>query len=227
MDQFLLFLGDYQGVLYFVLAIGLVFAGRTLAQAWSESGLAVYGLEKEFAQRRLNQSLATVVLILILMCAVFLPVTFLLPAIPAGSLIPTPTVDMLATPTGTISPELATAIALTPRPTSTSASSSGCMAGSSEITSPKSGDQVSGAVDIQGTASIANFGFYKYEVSAAGSDVWSTIAAGRQAVVTGSLGAWDTSALAVGEYRLRLVVTDNQGQALTPCVVNVGVVPKP
>jgi len=43
----------------------------------------------------------------------------------------------------------------------------------------------------------------------------------QQPVREGRLGTWDTSALAPGNYMLRLVVTDNQGIALTPCVIQV------
>jgi hypothetical protein len=72
---------------------------------------------------------------------------------------------------------------------------------------------------------ISNFGFYKYEVAPQGSDTWATISAGRAIVNNGSLGRWDTTALTPGDYQLRLVVTDNQGQALQACVVPVRVVP--
>ena len=64
----------------------------------------------------------------------------------------------------------------------------------------------------------------KYEIASLGSDNWSTIQAGGQVVVDGTLGLWDTTELTPGDYLLRLVVTDNQGQALPPCVVTVRVV---
>jgi hypothetical protein len=81
-------------------------------------------------------------------------------------------------------------------------------------------------VDIQGTASVPNFGFYKYEVAPLNSDTWATISAGRDVVVAGSLGKWDTTALTPGDYQLRLVVTDNQGKSLPPCVILIRVSPQ-
>jgi hypothetical protein len=76
-----------------------------------------------------------------------------------------------------------------------------------------------------GTVDIPNFGFYKYEIAPAGSDTWATIAAGRSVVKDGPLGRWDTSALTPGDYQVRLVVVDNQGTILSPCVVPVRVIP--
>ena len=80
-------------------------------------------------------------------------------------------------------------------------------------------------MDVQGTASIQDFGFYKYEVAPLGTETWATISAGRDRVSEGSLGQWDTTSLSPGDYQLRLVVTDNQGQALPACVVDVRVAP--
>jgi hypothetical protein len=140
-------------------------------------------------------------------------------------LVPTATPDLLATPTGTISPELATAIALTPRPSSLSSESNGCVKGRVDISSPEGGQEVKGTVEISGTADIQDFGFYKYEVSPLGAETWATISAGRERVTGGSLGQWDTTALSPGDYQLRLVVTDNQGRALPACVIQVRIAP--
>ena len=82
-----------------------------------------------------------------------------------------------------------------------------------------------GTVELIGTVNIPNFGFYKYEVAPQGSDTWATISAGREIINQWQLGSWITTALTPGDYQLRLVVTDNQGQALPACVVPVRVVP--
>ncbi len=82
-----------------------------------------------------------------------------------------------------------------------------------------------GKIVLIGTVNIPNFGFYKYEVAALGSDTWATISAGREIVIDSKLGEWITTALIPGDYQLRLVVTDNQGQELQACVVSVRVVP--
>ena len=218
-------LGKHEPLVYIVLAIGAMFGLRWLWRSWREWRQAVYGLEKEFALRRMSQSVAVLALILVLFCGELVTASFILPNLPASLLVPTATPDFLATPTGTISPELATEIALTPRPTPVSSTSTGCVSGRVFISSPEAGQPLSGTVDVQGTASIQDFGFYKYEVSPLGAETWATISAGRERVEGGSLGQWDTSSLSPGDYQLRLVVTDNQGQALPACVIDVRIAP--
>jgi hypothetical protein len=220
------FLGTYEVLIYIVLAIGGLFAFRWLWQSWGEWRRAVYSLEKEFALRRMGRAVASLTLVMIMFCGEFITASFIIPGLPASYFIATPTLDLLATPTGTISPELATQIALTPRPAATLTGSSGCSPDQLTITSPKAGTEVKGKVDIQGTANIPNFGFYKYEVAPLNTDTWATISAGRNVVVDGLLGQWDTTALTPGDYQLRLIVTDNQGQSLPPCIIPIRVVPQ-
>jgi hypothetical protein len=76
---------------------------------------------------------------------------------------------------------------------------------------------------VKGTADIQTFGFYKYELARPGETVWLTIQAGRDIIRESELGQWDTRTLAPGDYMLRLVITDNQGESLEPCVIRVHV----
>jgi len=215
------FLSAYEPLIYIVLAIGGLFSFRWLWQAWNEWRNAVYSLEKEFALRRMGQSVFLVTLVVILFCGELFTVSFIVPSLPASYFIPTPTLDLLATPTGTISSDLATQIALTPRPVPTLGSASGCVSDKVIITSPKPGSEINGLIDIKGTVNILNFGFYKYEVAPINTDTWATITAGRSLVQNGLLGGWDTTALTPGDYQLRLVVYDNKGQSLPPCIIPV------
>jgi len=52
---------------------------------------------------------------------------------------------------------------------------------------------------------------------------WLTVQAGDVATKEDRLGYWDTTRLPVGDYALRLIVTDNQGVASEPCAVQVRV----
>ena len=110
--------------------------------------------------------------------------------------------------------------------TTSTAQATGCIPGQIDITSPKPGDQISGSVDLQGTANVPDFGFYKYEFAPVGSDNWATIVARTTVVQDGDLGNWDTSEIATGDYQLRLVVTDNQGNALPACVIPLRIIGK-
>lgn len=219
------FLASNEALIYIVLAIGGLFSFRWLWKSWREWRSAAYSLEREFSMRRLGQSAAVSIMIAILFCAEFFMASFFIPSLPAEVFLATPTLDLLATPAGTLSPEMMTRFAALP-PAATAVSSTGCVPSRVMITSPKPGEELEGMVELQGTVNIPNFGFYKYEVAPQGSDTWATISADRKIVVDGPLGTWDSSALRPGDYQLRLVVTDNQGQPLPPCIVPVRVRPQ-
>lgn len=89
------------------------------------------------------------------------------------------------------------------------------------ITFPENNSVVSGKIEIEGTANIDDFGFYKFEISPANSGNWLTIQAGDEPVIEDELGFWDTNQLEPGNYALRLVVLDNQGIQRDPCRVDL------
>jgi hypothetical protein len=216
-------LASYEPLIYIALAIGGLFAFRRMWRSWREWRDSVYGLEREFALRRLGQATAAAFLILALIFVEFFIATFIAPSLPATDLLATPTLDLLLTPAETLSPDDATRAALSPVTQVVPSGMSGCIPDQIMITSPEPGDQISGTVNITGTASIPNFGFYKYEVAQMGSQNWATISAGREPKINEALGSWNTSSLTNGDYFLRLVITDNVGVALEPCVIAVRV----
>ncbi|MFU8772273.1 MAG: hypothetical protein ACNA8H_07620, partial [Anaerolineales bacterium] len=99
----------------------------------------------------------------------------------------------------------------------------GCTPGQVMITEPANFSEVGGVVTLVGTADAPNFGFFKYEVQRAGDPIWMTIQAVRETKIDEELGPWDTRALPPGDYLLQLVVTDNEGNSLQPCVIQVRV----
>lgn len=222
MRDFYRFLASYEALIYILLAIGGMFAFRWLYKSWREWQTAMYKLEREFATRRVGQSAAVSILIVILFCVEFFMASFIIPGLPSEVFLSTPTLDLLATPTGTLSPEMMTQFAV--QPPLVNADAVGCVPNQVMITSPEPGEQVQGTIQLVGTVNIPSLGFYKYEVAAQGSETWATISADRVVVVNGVLGHWDTTALTPGDYQLRLVVTDNQGKSLPPCIVPVRVV---
>lgn len=224
MADFYKFLASYEVLIYILLAIGAMFSFRWLWRSWREWQVAVFSLEREFSARRLGRSAAISILITILFCAEFSMATFILPGLPADYFLTTPTLDLISTPTGTLSPEMMTQFS-SQLPQTAAAGSTGCVPNQIMISFPEAGNEIKGAVELIGTVNIPNFGFYKYEVAPLGSDTWATISARRTIVNNDSLGPWDTTALTPGDYQLRLVVTDNQGQLLPACIVTVRVVP--
>ena len=214
-------LAAYEPLIYIALAIWSLFAFRSMYRSWREWQDSVYSLEREFALTRLVRATALALLILGLVFAEFFIATFVAPALPASDILATPTLDLLAAPAGTISPEMATQNALSPVLSPVPSGSSGCVPDQVIITAPEPGGEVKGKVELIGTANIPNFGFYKYEVTLLGTEAWATVSAGRDPVKNERLGDWDTTTLANGDYFLRLVVTDNIGTSLEPCVIAI------
>jgi hypothetical protein len=223
MAAILHFFTSYAILIYLLLAIGLMFAVRSLVKARHEMGESLYGLEREIAHRHTSQALAALSLIVFLAVAEMVLAVFLAPNLPAVSLLITPTMNPLITPQYTIPPELLATLGVTTAEASPTAQTTGCIPGQIMITSPKPGDVIKSQAILLGTANIPNFGFYKYEFAPLGTDVWSTIQANREVKQDEELGRWDTSEVSPGDYNLRLVVTDNQGNAFPPCVVPVRV----
>ena len=231
MEDALRFFRAYELWVYLMLALGGLIYIRKFILAWEEMRAAAFGLERESAQSRLNQAAGMTVLLLMIGIAVFAVVTFVVPSFPGSNPLLTPTLDLLATHTATLNAENGADQAAMqtdqsgsiPSPTVVQIVGEGCVPGQIMISDPVEGTELSDVITIKGTANIANFGFYKYEVARPDDDVWLTIQAGREIVIENDLGQWDTRTLTSGDYMLRLVVTDNQGQSLPPCVIQVRV----
>ena len=222
METLYRFLATYEGLIYILLSLGGLFAFRWLWKSWRELHASVFGLEREFAMRRLSQALAVSLLILVMFFGELFLASFVVPSLPSADLLATPTLDILRPTEGALSGNPATLLTALP-PASDTSSTSGCIPDQLIITSPELGQEVSGTVTLVGTVDIANFGFYKYEVSPQGAETWATISAGREIVQNGDVGFWDTTTLTPGDYQLRLLVTDSQGQSYPPCIISVRV----
>lgn len=219
MNDLLQFLKAYELWSYLLLGVVGIFYFRKLAIAWMEWRNALFGLERESAQRKMNAALAVVVIVILLATAEFLLVTFVAPVYPSGNLMPTPTLNLLATPTVTLAP----GAAAVEKATATPFGSQGCVPNVLEWTSPQPGEEVQGAFDLRAVINFDDLGFYKYEYGQPGSTNWSTIAAGNTRIVDEVLGTWNTDQLTPGDYILRLVATNNQNQVLPACEVPVRV----
>ncbi len=83
----------------------------------------------------------------------------------------------------------------------------------SGITSPSSGDSVSGDVIISGTAVIEPFLRYElyYKQEPSGDDAYIYFDGGTNQVTNGQLGIWRTTSLPAGTYSIRLRVVKTDG----------------
>ena len=99
MDLIFITLGRIFPVIYIALALGALFSTRYLWNAWRELRESYFGLEREIAMRKLSKWIAVTVLILVVACAEFSIITFVVPGLPASALLATPTLNILGAPT--------------------------------------------------------------------------------------------------------------------------------
>ena len=217
------FLSTYEGLIYITLIIGGIFLARWLWRTWKSWRGAVFGLERKISRRHFARAIGANVFWLALLLIIVVFTSFIIPSMPPSTFLTTPTVDLLITPTGTISAEMAATFAARPAPQAQDYSE-GCIPNEIIVDSPVPGQSLSGIVELIGTVDVPRIGFYKFEVSPLNADKWSTIYAGRKIKHDGILGRIDTSELIPGDYELRLVVTDNLGASLPACVIQLHVI---
>jgi hypothetical protein len=77
-----------------------------------------------------------------------------------------------------------------------------------QITAPAAGQALAGLVTISGSANHPEFARYElaYGPDPNPNDAWQPFAEGNQPVENGTLGTWNTSVIADGQYALRLRV---------------------
>jgi hypothetical protein len=216
---------------------------RKFILAFQEWHAAVFGLEKDLAQRKLSGVVSVIFLAVLLGMGEFGIVSFVIPNHPDIVALPTPTLDLLLTSTVTLPANSIGLVAGTGTPPATepvSSAASNCVLGKLEITSPKTGDTLSTddkVVTILGTVTIPdNFGYYKYEYTAANIENWITVQANDHTRCAdkpcmtatddpgNDLGTWDISQLTAGDYFLRLIATDNDGKALPACQIQIHII---
>lgn len=218
---------NYRIGIFLVLGLGLLVYVRKFAIGLREWQKAIFGLERDLAQRKIISASTGLTLLILLVIGEFLLITVVGPQIPAST---TTTEESLSVETSASS---TTELSTEEVEESTTVSTetvieeslvSDCIEDVVEITSPADGDTVSGTVEIIGSMNIDDFGSYKYEYTSAGTIEWITIAAGNELRLDENLGYWYTSSLTPGGYLLQLVPLDNTGEELTPCIIYVNVI---
>lgn len=218
MEEALLLIASLQGWIYVLLLLsGLVYL--RLALKWhSEVRNSQFGLEREQAGSKRSRAAGMLILILAAAVATFVISTFLVPQIPASpQATAIPTISLLE-------PEAVQGSSTDPPGTPSGA---GCLNEGATISSPTSGEEIRGLVEVVGTADIPNFAFYKIEIRPSEpSSIWQVITAGTDTLTEEMLGMWDTSLVENGVYLLQLVVTDTVGNAPLPCTIEIVVLPE-
>lgn len=139
------------------------------------------------------------------------------PTLPLPEITPTHTATRRPRPTARPQPTLAPFDTPTPAPQRPR-----CPDPRAVITAPGLNAQVSGMVEILGSATHEAFAYYKLEYGAgANPSVWSYFDGGERSIQGGQLGALNAGALAPGTYSIRIVVVDTSGNFPTPCQTTI------
>jgi len=225
--------------IYGAAALGLLLCIRAIWIARREKKQSIFKLERELAMSRESRAFSTAALLVGIIVAVSGFKFYLAPNIDLAppTATPTPTSFLFEepptreVPTATPAEPLATS---TPRPTerpteppapptATALPAVSCANPGSCITYPVAGMRVSGAVQVRGTANIAQFQFYKVEYGLGEEpQQWHSLSdIHRQPVANGVLDTWNATGFPAGVYKLRLTVVDVSGNWTTPHEVRV------
>jgi hypothetical protein len=229
MEEALSFFRAFEIWIYIIIGLGALIYVRKFVISWQELKEATFGLERQSAQSRLNQSAIMLVILIGMLVVEFSLVYFVAPGSPGANPLPTTTLDLLATPTTTLPEEAANpgTEELPAEETLQPTSKPGCIPNQIEITFPTDGQEINGVVEIRGSADILNFGFYKIQIKRPDEALWLTLQAGNSVVQDEKLADLDTTQLIPGQYELGLVVVDNEAHSSPPCSVFVRVVNTP
>lgn len=227
MEDLLLFLRTYELWIYLLLGAAAILAFRRLGQANQESRNAIYGLERENAQRKFYSGLTLLIIIGLIGLAEFMLVTFIQPEYRAQIYLPTATIDLSTQPAQmkSTSVPLPTQVETIEPTLGVEPVAESCIPGALEWVNPTNGMEVSGTVELRFIVQVQNLGFYKYEYTTQGTEQWQTIAAGNEVInAEKSGGSWVTDTLIPGDYRLRLVALNTNNVTIAACAINVRVV---
>jgi hypothetical protein len=247
MESLLNFMATYQKWIYSILIITGILYLKRLISAWREWRATIFGLERDAAQSKLNSSLVMVFLILLLLAAEFITLTFIVSEWPqvkiSSATVPTvgPDMGILSPASSDMQINSKVEIAaqgenglsgenqslLTPTPFLGNQTFSGCIPGQIEWIAPKSGEEISGLYELKATVNYQDMGFYKYQYSLLNDQKsWTAISAGNLPVLEGQLGVLATTEIANGDYVLRLIIVDKNNVESSPCDVAVRIMNK-
>lgn len=226
MKELIRFVVNYEMGIYIILGVLFLINLQRLIRSLVKLRKANFGLEKEVAQKGVRSSVTFISLVALFAVANFILVSVASIRFPGIVQLPTPTIDILATP----EPDSGEDMGINSddfelSTTQTAIALSGCVPEQLEWINPSDGDEISGAIELIGTVNFSNMGFFKYEYRYQADTIWTPISAGNRPIVDGPLGGvWNTEQLIPGNYFLRLVVSDNANNLLEPCEITVKVI---
>jgi hypothetical protein len=219
----------------------------------SERRQAIFSLEREKAIRDTYNIFAVALILLLTMGTTYFVSTTLATAVEPlvnEALAPAPPLPFVPTPTNTPLPATPTPVETPPPPAAPPEAEVEvqvaeaptesppdvatpvpivqaplCPDDRSVFLRPGNNEQVSGILNVIGTATHEEFQYYKVEYApgSSASGGWVYIAGGNSPVVNNVLASFDTRALGNGDWTLRLIVVDRTGNYPPPCEVTISV----
>ena len=95
----------------------------------------------------------------------------------------------------------------------------GCLVTNVSISSPVTGDEVTGTFDLVGNAFALGFRYYELKVRPEGSEVYDFYLRRSDQVVGGVLAPINTDLFEDGQHWIQVSVVDRNGTVLAPCAI--------
>lgn len=233
MQEIVFFFRKFESLIYWLLGLGVLRYAISFWLAWQSMQKSLFGLERINAQRRLNQSAISIFLMVVMGFVVFSMVTFVGPVVSPG--IGKSTNPMVSDGDGIIvtpaqftapAPEVVNPNELLPTATNlptVSIGVEGCVPEVLQITFPQPGQEISGAITVEGIVNVQDFGFYIFSVAPQSAALWLPIEANREPVLEEGVLVenWDVSSYSPGDYVIQLLVTESSGAEMTPCQIPI------
>ena len=220
MDSLFIFLVRYQTWIYVILGLILAIYLKKLLAATQDWNATIFGLERDYAQKKLNTALVMVVVTGLLLAAEFVSVNYLISDLPAfdpltGAALTTAEVDVEIVSEAQRSGAEDIQGGL-------GGFAGGCQAGVLEWISPSPSEVVSGLYTLKATVNVPEMGFFRYDYAPINDPSrWNAILAGNLPVIEGTLGPLATTEIENGDYILRLEVLSKTNEAWAPCDVSI------
>lgn len=202
-------LARYETYVYVVLAIAGAWCVYGIVQAARRLEDTPFGLERAEAEQARMQAVVGLAVLAILAGGLFWSTRYGTLSL-SGAVVITPTPTPVLTPTPITDSGAVTVDA------------SGCN-DVLRISQPADGTQINTTYEILGTVNTPNLAFYKLELSGSATNGnWVTITVNTEPVTNGViLPSFSPNPYTPGNYAMRVVAYDNDGNSLPPCTVSV------
>lgn len=225
MDSLLSFLINYQTWIYVVLALILVIYLKKLIDAVAAWNATIFGLERDYAQKKVNSALVVVIVSVLLLVSEFISVNYLISAPQALSPLTGSGVNEEGVDLSIVAENDSAALPAQAGGTGVTAEGiylGGCAPGILEWISPQPSEVVTGLYTLRATVNVPEMGFFRWDYAPINDPTnWNAISAQNLPLVEGDLGLLATTEIENGDYILRLEVMSKTNERWSPCDVSI------